>query len=1665
VQAIIFSKDRPLQLDTTLRSFMLHCLDFNQVSVRIIVKASNELYRHAYQLIEKEYLLYTNISLISETDFRQQVLDLLEFDEFVLWLVDDNIFVRDFYIGNCQQLLETNQDSLGYSLRLGANTTYCYPLDKQQVVPDFSKITETNYKYNWTTAELDFAYPLEVSSSVFRTRDMKPFLESLKFINPNSLEAEMAGNSSPFKGSYPYHLCSELSLTFCNPINKVQATFEKNRAGNISPCSLLVEYLRGSRVDVSLYSGFTPNACHQEVAFTFIDNEYVCPKVSVIIPCYNQAHFLAECVESVAAQTFKDWECLIVNDGSPDNTSEVAKRLIERYPDKRIKLLEKPNGGLADARNFGIMQAMGAYILPLDSDDIIHPEMLCRTVKLLDSHPHIAIVYTDRINFGAEQKHVVLKEYHFESLKYANLLNYCSLYRREVWEQVGGYNTNMISGYEDWDFWIGAGELKFIAQHLPEALLFYRVKVESMFTKSLEHDAELKANIIMNHPRIYGEHDRMWAKKVLDIPSSTDQSSSPPKLLGVNNKSNPCNPDHIRQGYSTKIPNSAHFLLNDKCNARCVFCGGNYYNSLSGRRITLEKFKIIAKNIHLEHYRQAVLAGAGDPLLSPDFVPILKYLHAMYPTLNIAVTSNGIRLNRELSEAMLACGVTLLNISLNAATKETYQRLMQVDAFDRICRQIQEFSALCIERCKNPQLQISIPIMRCNVEELFLLIKLAHDVGAGSVNVFYCRFYPREIRNDKDGGFLTDKESLFFHQELSDKIVRESEKLAEKLGIQLHHEPLFSQGFVPKCCSWTENELMIGFDGEVFPCGGGELHFRKKLERGEYDFGNALQQTIEAFWNNDSYRAIRVSSKRDGLCVIPECRECSNMTSHMEQRGHILEWADFSISNGSDARDETSSPPPLVSIIVPTHDRPDMLKNAIQSIFYQALQNFEIIVVNDAGEDVEHVIIAFNSPKINYIQHETNKGLAAARNTGIRAARGKYIAYLDDDDIFYPEHLETLVNLLESSEYQVAYTDACRVTQIKEGAAYAAVNVEYLYSEEFDYDRILSENFIPVLCIMHEKSCIYSAGLFDETLNRHEDWDLWIRMSREYSFAHIKKVTCAYSMRPDGSGMVSGSVPAFLRTFDAICGKYFYLTADRPDILNAQKLLRYSMLEDTYNFLGRKLDTIPEAAHLPAPTEYILSLLYNTGATESEIRSAFYLRAGLRAVNEPCRAIPLLQEALAANPENIVARQKIAELLINSGKHGKAISHLEMLYETNPFAAPSLITTLVNYFLERDTSKARLYLERLFEISPHNEQARQRLELLRKDEHPPNLTSVKKPINIAVFSYDSKEHACGHYRIQAPLKKLAGELELSWGVEIREKAFHIISGVAEAADIIVVQRSFPRAETADFLYYLCSLCKPIIFEIDDLLTQLPPTNLNCGWGMDCTPYIYEFIRKCSAVTVTTEELKKHFTAYSDAIYILPNLLDSDLWCKTSPPSSGPVVIGYAGTITHDTDLALLEDVLDRIASSYGTSFEAYARNLQEIPIDIMLAPLEDNPFNRCKSNIKWLEYSSCGIAGIYSDLPPYNNCIEHCTTGFLAGSDTQQWFDAIDLLIKNPELRRTIAMNARQKIITEHTVKMWAQRWFQVYQEIISLHATRNATSIGDLSEPFKVDAQGGWKH
>jgi len=238
--------------------------------------------------------------------------------------------------------------------------------------------------------------------------------------------------------------------------------------------------------------------------------EFWRPQVSVVIPCYKQAQYLPAAVRSVLAQTFREFEVIVVDDGSPD---DVVGALAEFAGDRRVKLLRQANKGLAGARNAGIAASVGELLLTLDADDEIASTFLAKTVAVLEADSTTAIAYTDiqhtRLDGDGKRRDLNVTEtrdYDFDLLLKSNLFINTALQRRVVWEAVGGYNPNMEWGYEDWNYWIDAGKRGFCGARIAEPLFRYLFKTAdegSMIMNIKPHRSEANRQMRENHKELY----------------------------------------------------------------------------------------------------------------------------------------------------------------------------------------------------------------------------------------------------------------------------------------------------------------------------------------------------------------------------------------------------------------------------------------------------------------------------------------------------------------------------------------------------------------------------------------------------------------------------------------------------------------------------------------------------------------------------------------------------------------------------------------------------------------------------------------------------------------------------------------------------------------------------------------------------------------------------------------------------------------------------------------------------------------------------------------------------------------------------------------------------------------------------------------------------------
>lgn len=216
-------------------------------------------------------------------------------------------------------------------------------------------------------------------------------------------------------------------------------------------------------------------------------------KVSVIVPCYNQSHFLDEALTSVYNQTTKDWECIIVDDGSNDQTKVVAKRWCDK--DSRFLYVYQENAGLSAARNKGINKAKGIYVLPLDADDKISESYIALALNAFKKNENVKVVYANAEKFGAVSGKWNLKEFSLINLSRNNMIFCSAFFKKSDWERVGGFDVNMLYGWEDWEFWIALLKNGGEVVKLKNTCFFYRIKENSMLT-SIDKN---KADYLLNH--------------------------------------------------------------------------------------------------------------------------------------------------------------------------------------------------------------------------------------------------------------------------------------------------------------------------------------------------------------------------------------------------------------------------------------------------------------------------------------------------------------------------------------------------------------------------------------------------------------------------------------------------------------------------------------------------------------------------------------------------------------------------------------------------------------------------------------------------------------------------------------------------------------------------------------------------------------------------------------------------------------------------------------------------------------------------------------------------------------------------------------------------------------------------------------------------------------
>lgn len=200
---------------------------------------------------------------------------------------------------------------------------------------------------------------------------------------------------------------------------------------------------------------------------------------------------------------------------------------------------------------------------------------------------------------------------------------------------------------------------------------------------------------------------------------------------------------------------------------------------------------------------------------------------------------------------------------------------------------------------------------------------------------------------------------------------------------------------------------------------------------------------------------------------------------------------------------------PLVTVCLPTYNRRRYLPHALKSILQQTYRNLEVFVVNDGGEDVSDVVRQFNDPRVIFINRSENRGKPHSLNEALARAQGKYVAYLDDDDVFYPHHVQVLVDALErQTDCQVAYSDLYKAyCNVLPDGGRQVLSKHLEISRDYDRFLMLYFNHVLHVSLMHRRDLLDKTGLYNEDLNVLIDWDMTRRLAFFSDFHHIHTIT------------------------------------------------------------------------------------------------------------------------------------------------------------------------------------------------------------------------------------------------------------------------------------------------------------------------------------------------------------------------------------------------------------------------------------------------------------------------------------------------------------------------------------------------------------------------------
>ncbi len=857
------------------------------------------------------------------------------------------------------------------------------------------------------------------------------------------------------------------------------------------------------------------------------------PKVSVILPTYNYGRFLGEAVQSVLDQTFDDFELIVVDDGSTDNTREV----VNGFTDPRLKYIYKENGGEASAYNVGIQASSGEYIAFLDSDDTWLPRKLELQMKVMESAPRAGLVYSDVFYFDSKTgtiieqfsqrlhgplPHGMVLERHIEEF-FAHPSTW--LVRRMVFDRVGIFDEGQKNS-EDEDMLFRIASC-FEFEVVPMPLAMARTHLEQ---KSRNTDAHMiyfmrYLNKTLKSP-ILNSRMRAILRRELAL-------------------------YHFRYGLFLRRRHeygraTREFLSSFKANPR-------WFTSKAKSQLGGKMTQIVGKLTKSLHATRRDEEVKGQPLTTtypyPDQV-VNKNPSAAKVSVIIPAHNYGCYINEAIRSVLDQTFKDFELIMVDDGSTDNTQEVVNSFKDHRVKYIYQENRGVSAARNSGISAASGEYLAFLDADDIWLPQKLELQMRVMESAPLAGLVYSDIFYFDSATGVLT--ESLF--QTLNGPpprgsvLERHVDEFFAHPSTWLVRRSVFNRvGLFDETQISAEDEDMLFriasyYEFEVVPLALAEarthaeqeskktevhvtyfLQYLKKIEhspmlndhmrrrvrwclakyhflmgiflRKRKQYGRAAREFLASVKANPRVFASKAISQVIGTLA----RRFRLLLPKKEARTRPSVIAPH-LYRFEDTKKDLSGP--KVSVIIRTYNYGRFLGEAIQSALDQTFQDFELVVVDDGStDDTKQVVSSFTDQRIKYIYQE-NRGVSAAYNTGISAASGEYLAFLDADDIWLPRKLEFQLKALESHRQAgVVYSDAYFFNSITgdiTGTFFQTLQappprgmVLGPYIEEF---------FAHPSTWMVGKNVFEQVGMFDEEQRTCEDDDMLFRIASSFEF-------------------------------------------------------------------------------------------------------------------------------------------------------------------------------------------------------------------------------------------------------------------------------------------------------------------------------------------------------------------------------------------------------------------------------------------------------------------------------------------------------------------------------------------------------------------------------------